>query len=114
MTQKEIYQKIEQALQEKTELLLTVKHGLGEIIPNIAFQPYVLGDDAFQYSFTWGYQSDNKDYYRFMLSSIVSAKKTKIKYDVRTDACYQYAIDEDHFGRLAGFDNIYNGPAKLG
>ena len=109
-----IYDTIQQAIDNKTELSLTVKHAFGESFPGTRFQAYILGDDAYQYKFVWGYLPDSNDYYRFSLDHITAAKATKDKYSVREDACYQYAIDEDHFARLQGFANIFNTAARLG
>lgn len=107
MTKKQIYETIEKAINTKTELILTVKHGLGSIIDNTHFQPYILGDDTYQYSFIWGYLSEQNLYYKFILDNIVAAKLSVKKYDVREDACYQYSCEEEHFGHIEGFENAY-------
>jgi len=112
MTQKQIYESLEKAISNKSEVMLSARHGLGSLIDGMRFQPYVLGDDSFQYPFVWGYLPGNNEYYKFMLGNVVAAKSTTSKYDVREDACYQHATNEDHFGRLAGFDNIYGQAAK--
>lgn len=107
MTATQIYDTIEKAIKNKNVLILTVKHGLGDTIPDTSFEAYILGDDTYQYSFTWGYLPDQKLYYKFMLSNIVLAKASTKKYDVREDACYQHSIEEEHYRSLAGFENIY-------
>jgi hypothetical protein len=112
MTQEQVYKALEKAINSKTEVLLSAIHGLGSLLDGMRFQPYILGDDSFQYPFVWGYLPDNNEYYKFMLSTVVTAKPVAAKYDVREDACYQHAINEDHFGRLAGFDNIYGQAVK--
>jgi hypothetical protein len=112
MTANQIYDTIEKAINTKTELTFTVKHGLGDTIPDTSFQAYILGNDTYQYAFTWGYLPGLNLYYKFMLDNIVLAKSTTKKYDVRDDACYQHAIEEEHFGRLVGFDNVYSQAAR--
>lgn len=113
MTSKQIYDVIEKAINTQTELLLTVKHGLGENIDNTSFQPYILGDDTYQYSFVWGYLTHSGLYYKFMLDNISFAKLTTKKYGVREDACYQHSIEEEHFSRIENFDNIYAQAAQF-
>lgn len=107
MTPNQVYDTIAKAINEKKELTLTVKHGLGDLLPNTPFQGYILGDDTYQYSFAWGFLPHTRLYYKFMLDSIVSAKATATAYATREDACYQHSIEEEHFARLEGFDNIY-------
>lgn len=112
MTRNQIYETLEKAINNKSEIMLSAKHGLGSLIDGMRFQPYILGDDSFQYPFVWGYLPGNNEYYKFMLDNVVATKSVAAKYDVREDACYQHAINEDHFARLTGFDNIYGQAAK--
>ena len=98
---------IDKAINNSLELNLTVKHGFGELIPSTRFQAYILGNDTYQYAFTWGYLPDIGLFYKFMLSSIVDAKVTGKSFTSRNDACYQHAIEEEHFAVLDGFNNIY-------
>lgn len=112
MTPKQVYDTIKKSINDKTELVLTVKHGLGDTIPNTPFQAYILGNDTYQYAFVWGFLAGQNLYYKFMLDNIVSAKATTIKYSVREDACYQYAIEEEHFEQIDGFDNVYSQAAR--
>lgn len=107
MSPKEIYEVIEKAINEKSELVLTVKHGLGDTIADTQLQGYRLGHDTYQYDYVWGYLPDLNLYYKFLLDQIVAAKATNAKYTVREDACYQYAIEEETFAQLDGFTNIY-------
>jgi len=51
----EIYETIEKAINHSQTSNLTVKHGLGSIIKDTEFQPYILGDDYYQFIFVWGY-----------------------------------------------------------
>lgn len=112
MKESEVYKEIEKGIEEKSELLFSVKHGLGKVIDNISFQAYILGDDTFQYSFVWGYIPGQNLYYKFMLENIISISQTTKEYNVRLDACYQYAINETHFMRLDKFKNIYGEAAR--
>ena len=112
MSPKEIYEIIEKAINEKSELVLTVKHGLGDTIANTQFQAYMLGHDTYQYDYVWGYLSDLNLYYKFLLDQIVAVKLTNVKYAAREDACYQYAIEEETFAQLDGFTNIYAQAAR--
>lgn len=112
MKPKQIYDTIEKAINDKKELVLTVKHGLGDTIPDTSFQAYILGDDTYQYAFVWGYLPGQNLYYKFMLDNITSSMLTTKKYSVREDACYQHALEEEHFGLLEGFDNIYAQAAR--
>ena len=112
MTAKTIYNSIETAIDTNSEIKLSVKHGLGSNIDNTLFQPYILGDDTYQYSFVWGYLPGLNLYYKFRLTDILSADLLQTKFNVREDACYQYAIEEDHFAKLSGFTNIYLQAAK--
>jgi hypothetical protein len=107
MTAKQIYEIIEKGLNNTTELSISVKHGLGTTIDDTHFQAYILGSDTYQYSFVWGYLPGQNLYYKFMLNNISAIKLTSKKYKVRKDACYQYSIEEEHYGCLDGFDNIY-------
>lgn len=112
MSVKEIYEVIEKAINEKSELVLTVKHGLGDLIPDTHFQAYRLGDDTYQYSYVWGYLPNLNLYYKFRLDQIVAAKATITKYGVREDACYQHSIEEDTYAQLEGFKNVYAQAAR--
>lgn len=113
MTPNQIYAVIEKAINTQTELLLTVKHGLGGNIDNTSFQPYILGDDTYQFGFVWGYLTHSGLYYKFFLDNISFAKLTTKKYNVREDACYQHSIEEEHYCRSETFDNIYAQSAQL-
>lgn len=113
MSPKEIYEVLEKAINEKNEVVLTVKHGLGDTIPDTHFQGYRLGNDTYQYGYVWGYLSDLNLYYKFLLDQIVAVKVIETKYAVREDACYQHAIEEDTFAQLDGFKNIYAQAARL-
>jgi len=108
----ENYSKIENGIKNNTEVILAVRHGLGDIIEGTKFQPYILGDDSYQYSFVWGFLPDFNLYYKFMLDNIITVKNTTIEYFVREDACYQHAIEEEQFAVLKNFQNIYNNAAK--
>lgn len=107
MTTKQIYATIEKAINEGVEVILTVKHGLGDSIPDTAFEAYILGNDTYQYGFVWGRLTHQGLYYKLLLDNITAAKATSTKHAVRDDACYQHAIEEEHYARLQGFDNIY-------
>ena len=49
MTPKQVYEVLEKALSNKSEVLLSARHVLGSLIDGMRFQTYILGDDSFQY-----------------------------------------------------------------
>lgn len=112
MTRQQLHDTIAKAVKARAELILTVTHGLGELLPDTPFQGYLLGADLYQYGFVWGFLPQTGLYYKFMLDRIVTAKATKTKYAVRKDACYQFALEEEQFARLSGFDNIFGQAAR--
>lgn len=112
MSSKSIYDTIREAIQTKQEVILEVKHGAGGTIPNTYFQAYILGSDTYQYDFVWGSLGSDGLYYKFLLDNIISAKSTNIKYTVSSEACYQHALEEEHYQRIEGFANVYSQGAK--
>ncbi len=110
---KKIIDTIDKAIQEKKALILRVKHGLGSTLEDIGFEPYIYGDDTLQYPFVWGYLSHSGLFYKLLLDHIISAKLTEESFSVRPEACYQYALEEEHFSVLKGFSNVYGQEARI-
>jgi hypothetical protein len=104
---------IREAIKTQRELLLTVKHGLGDEL-EVPFQPYIQGQDKMQYEFVWGYLSYSMVFYKLYIENIISAKLTDVTYTVLPNACYQYALEEEHYAVLQDFHNIYSDAARLG
>lgn len=107
MNKEEIYSIIKKGIKEQNTVILSVRHGLGSVINNTKFEPYILGDDAYQFPFTWGYLPYQNIFYKFDLNNILSAKLGNEKFEISDDACYQYAIEEEHFAEVDGFNNIF-------
>jgi hypothetical protein len=107
MTKEEIYNIIDQGINQKQTLILSVRHGLGSVINNTKFDPYIVGDDTYQFQFAWGYLPEQNLFYKFDLDNIESAKLGNEKFEISEEACYQYAIEEEHFAEVEGFKNIF-------
>ncbi len=112
MTIEEIYNVIDQGVNQKKTLILSVRHGLGSVIDNTIFSPYILGDDTYQFQFAWGHLPELNLFYKFYLDNIESAKLGNEKFEISEEACYQYAVDEEHFAEVDGFKNIFIKAAK--
>jgi hypothetical protein len=106
MEENRIKQAIKKAIDSNKTLDLTIKHGVGDTI-EISLDPYILGSDTMQYDFVWGYIPFNKLYYKLILDFILSARVSEKKFEVQNDAVYLFALEEEHFEIVGGFDNIY-------
>jgi hypothetical protein len=102
MHQSVIYNLIKEAINQKRELKMNIKYGLGDNSDSIEveFQPYVLGSDIFQYSYVWGYLPHDDTYYKFLLNLINSVKASGDTYTVRANPPYPYALGEEHYASL--------------
>jgi hypothetical protein len=103
---------IKKGIEDKIELILTAKYGLGDKNLEVPFQPYIYGEDSMQYQFVWGYLSYPMLFYKFHMDNIVSAKLSDTTFTVLPNACYQYAIEEERYAVLPDFDNIYADAAR--
>ncbi len=101
----DIIETIQKAIKLATELRISARHGHGDYIDTI-LQPYIQGDDTYQYRFVWGYIPHNGLYYKFFLDNIKSAKLGSLTYTARPDAVYLYSIEESLYAVLPGFDKI--------
>ena len=107
MDNKEIYEVIKLGVKENRTLNISVRNGLGSIIKDIEFEPYIIGDDTFQFSFAWGHLPQQGLFYRFKLENILSANFRSKNFQISSDACYQYAIEEEHFAVVDDFTNMF-------
>ncbi len=105
--EKWIQELMEDAIHSKAEVLIEAQNGLGNYIIT-RFQPYIIGTDAFEFDFVWGYLPLTHSYYRFMLDTITRVILSENAYEANFDAIYQYASGEKHSCVLQGFEMIYN------
>jgi hypothetical protein len=86
---------IQKAIREKRRLLLTVEHGLGQVI-EIRFDPYIFGQDTWQRYFVWGLDS-SLHCYKYYLDWVKNVKLEGSEFKVDPHAVYYYSIDEEHY-----------------
>jgi hypothetical protein len=103
----EIYERLNTAISKNKAIILTVKNGLGSEIKELKFYPYILGDDSFQFAFVWGQLQESKLFYKFNLQNIIELKISQEVFNYSNNACYQYALEEEHYNTISGFDNIF-------
>jgi len=104
---------IKQAIYSNIEIEIEYLYGLQSDkrtvneFTTVHLQPYIYGDDIFQYSFVWGYLPDRKVCYKFLLDNIRKVVLTKTNYKVVPEVSYQYSLEEEHYDVLQGFRRIY-------
>ncbi len=99
MTNKQITESINKAIDNMKTMRLTIKSGIGGII-EIDFDPYIYGSDIMQYEFLWGYMPKSKLFYKMRVDSIVEAKTTNDNFIMQNDTLYLFAIEEEHWNHI--------------
>jgi hypothetical protein len=96
------------AIETNNEVSFDYKYGIGDKNIKVILQPYILGSDIFQYDFVWGLIPYNMTFYKFLIDNISSFRLTNNRYELSSEACYQYMIEEEHYAILENFhENIY-------
>jgi hypothetical protein len=74
---------------------------------NVTIHPYIYGLDIYQYTFVWAYIPFVNTFYKFLVDNIRKVTITDITYTVLPEAIYPYALEEEHYSVLLGFDKVF-------
>lgn len=108
---KEITDIISGAIHSAKAVHIKLWHTYYDSVP-VVLNPYIYGLDILGYEFVWGCLARDMTYYKIFIDLITDATITEKEFIVDKSACYQYAMEEDHYAVLQGFGNIYAGAAE--
>lgn len=86
------------AITERRRLVITLEHGLGEIV-EIRLDPYIYGEDTYQRSFVWGL-NNSLHCYKYYLDWVKAVRLEGGRFKKDKNAVYYYAMEEEHHVRL--------------
>lgn len=102
-----IYELLRKAINEKKEVHIKFKYGIDGTPLSVVFHPYILGEDLMQYYFVWGFLPVNQLPYKFLLDNVIDVKISSTSFILNNKLAYHYALEEEHYVSISGFERIF-------